>query len=370
MFAMPGLPAPIVPRAQRRGLWRRLALVCAVAPLIAIVHWTLQPGPTRSGFDVALVYAFAISVLTWLGIDFARFALRLPLRAAAPGYWPPPRRAALLIVAGVAAGYLVGITLGDLYAGRAIGARWQGDAGRSTGLVLSSVAISVAFIVFFIQQGRSQALRRQARDAQLRLLQSQLEPHMLFNTLANLRVLIALDPPRAQAMLDRLIGFLRATLDASRSDSGTLAAEFDRIADYLALMQVRMGARLSVALDLPEALRDAAVPPLLLQPLVENAIRHGLEPHAAGGRVEVAARRDAGLLVLTVRDNGAGIGAMPAQRASPAAAAGSPCAGGYGLQHVREQLRALHGERAQLVLHAAHGGGTVAEINLPLDLEP
>ena len=139
----------------------------------------------------------------------------------------------------------------------------------------------------------AEAARRAAAENQLKLLESQLEPHMLFNTLANLRVLIGIDPPRAQAMLDRLIAFLRATLNASRSTLHPLATEFERIGDYLALMGMRMGPRLQSQLSLPDALRDVGVPPLLLQPLVENSIKHGLEPQIAGGRIEVdaAARR-------------------------------------------------------------------------------
>ena len=184
---------------------------------------------------------------------------------------------------------------------------------------------------------------------------------MLFNTLANLRVLIALDPPRAQAMLDRLIAFLRATLEASRSGAHPLSAEFARLADYLALMQVRMGARLEVGLDLPPALAALPVPPLLLQPLVENAIKHGLEPKVEGGRLEVSARREGGRLLLAVRDSGVGLGAAPREDGTR-----------FGLAQVRERLATLYGPAARLTLEpAADGeGGTLATIELPLDAAP
>jgi LytS/YehU family sensor histidine kinase len=205
-------------------------------------------------------------------------------------------------------------------------------------------------------RAEAEAARRAAAETQLKLLESQLEPHMLFNTLANLRVLIASDPARAQAMLDRLIAFLRATLGASRSTLHPLATEFERIADYLALMQVRMGTRLHTQLQLPPELQAAAVPPLLLQPLVENSIKHGLEPKVGGGRIEVSARRDGAMLELAVRDSGVGLD-------DGASAAGSS----FGLQQVRERLRALYGERASLTLQAAAGGGTLALIRLPLN---
>ena len=206
---------------------------------------------------------------------------------------------------------------------------------------------------------------------------------MLFNTLANLRVLITLDPPRAQAMLDRLIGYLRATLGASRSTLHPLSAEFDRLTDYLALMALRMGPRLQVTLDLPAALRDLPVPPLLLQPLVENSIRHGLEPKLEGGRIEVRAEQRGVRLLLTVRDTGLGLPAGPpwmAGTSCPGATgrtghspglsdpSASHYASHYGSQHVAARLATLYGEQATFTLAPAAGaeGGTLAELDLPL----
>ena len=208
----------------------------------------------------------------------------------------------------------------------------------------------------------AEAAQRQAAEHQLRLLQSQLEPHMLFNTLANLRVLIGLDVAQAQAMLDRLIAYLRATLNASRLSSHPLATEFERLSDYLALMAVRMGPRLRVQLDLPAALRELPVPPLLLQPLVENAIKHGLEPHVQGGQVTVTARTEGSVLVLTVRDTGAGM------RLPESSVPGTQ----FGLAQVRERLATLHGELASLTLQPASDeqGGTLASIRLPLTAPP
>jgi LytS/YehU family sensor histidine kinase len=217
-------------------------------------------------------------------------------------------------------------------------------------------------VYFFHSRARLALLRedagraaRAATEAQLRLLQSQLEPHMLFNTLANLRVLIGSDPPRAQMMLDRLIGFLRATLAASRRSEHTLAEEFERLADYLSLMTVRMGARLQVEFHLPDELRSANVPTLLLQPLVENSIRHGLEPEIHGGRVAVRAHGDGDALVLTVSDTGTGL------------AEGAPPAGsGFGLKQVRERLANVYGDRASLRIESGDGGGTRVSVRLPL----
>lgn len=183
---------------------------------------------------------------------------------------------------------------------------------------------------------------------------------MLFNTLANLRALITLDPPRAQAMLDHLIAYLRATLSASRTPSGpghTLTDEFARLQDYLALMAIRMGPRLQFQLDLPEALRSHAVPPLLLQPLVENSIQHGLEPKLEGGSIRITASKAQGVLCLEVLDTGLGIGpgTHPPEQGH-----------GFGLQQVRERLASAFAGQAGLELQSPPAGGTRARITLPL----
>lgn len=230
-------------------------------------------------------------------------------------------------------------------------------------LLLSVLATVISVAVISTMErlhqanAQAQAAQRQAAENQLRLLQSQLEPHMLFNTLANLRVLIGLDTAQAQAMLDRLIAFLRATLNASRTTAHPLETEFERLADYLALMAIRMGPRLNSTLDLPDALRQVPVPPLLLQPLVENAIKHGLEPHVQGGRVEVRARQEGAGLVLTVRDTGAGLREGTVVQGT-----------GFGLSQIRERLATLHGTQASLVLQAEPDaeGGTLATIRLPI----
>ncbi|HEY2187287.1 MAG TPA: ATP-binding protein, partial [Caldimonas sp.] len=162
------------------------------------------------------------------------------------------------------------------------------------------------------------------------------------------------------AMLDRLIAFLRASLAGSRSDSQSLAAEFARLRDYLALMEVRMGDRLATRFTLPTTLVSAQIPPLLLQPIVENSIRHGLEPQREGGRIEIVAARDGDALVVTVRDTGAG-----ATDVTPTVG------GGFGLDHVRERLATLYGSAASFDLAPATdgGGGMVATVRLPLATE-
>ena len=236
-----------------------------------------------------------------------------------------------------------------------------------------SVAITVVAgtvaSYYFHARGRAAALaarisaaERDATEAKLKLLETQLEPHMLFNTLANLRALIASDPPRAVAMLDHLNSYLRVTLTGSRALAHPLSAEFDRLGDYLELMSVRMGDRLQYTLDLPDELRDVPVPPLMLQPLVENSIRHGLEPKVDGGEITVRAWRDDAAsssqeqrLRIEIRDTGVGIDAnLP------------PQSGGFGLTQVRERLHTVYGSRGTLALGDVPGGGTCATVRIPL----
>ena len=184
-------------------------------------------------------------------------------------------------------------------------------------------------------------------------MQAQIEPHFLFNTLANLDALIGIDPARARAMLGHLNDYLRAALAAARKARNTLAGEFALLEGYLQIIGVRMGPRLSFSLDLPEALRNTEVPPMLLQPLVENAIKHGLEPKIEGGRVEIRARAESGRLAIAIADTGIGLGNI--------ASAGT----GLGLAHVRERLAAVYGGGATLEVGARAGGGVNVTLSIP-----
>ncbi len=205
------------------------------------------------------------------------------------------------------------------------------------------------------EKAHTAAVEKQAIQAQLQLLQAQIEPHMLFNTLANLQGLIAIDPPRAQYMLDQLIHYLRASLTSARAEKTTLAHEFELMQAYLELMSVRMGARLAYKLLLPPELSKVNVPPMLLQPLVENAIKHGLEAKIEGGRIDVQARSENGTLVISVADDGLGLDPEGANHGTQ-----------IGLANVRERLHALYDGRASFSLQANMPQGAVATITLPV----
>jgi two-component sensor histidine kinase len=203
------------------------------------------------------------------------------------------------------------------------------------------------------------ALRAEKQLADLRLgvLQSQVEPHFLFNTLAALRSLLRSDPARAEAMLDALVDYLRATIPKLRADAGSvdtsLAGQVELCRRYLELMQLRMGDRLQFRIDLPQALAPLSFPPLLLISLVENAIKHGLEPKAGVGTLELQASTDGDQLQVSVSDDGVGL--------KPG------LGGGLGLANIRAQLATRFAGRAAFAIgHRASGPGVVASIRVPL----
>jgi hypothetical protein len=321
-------------------------------------------------FRSTLIHSVCIAVICWFTIDSGRLlAARWVYRDAAPGaplgehQWPGWPWMAGIVLVGTIVGFSAGSSIADWLTGRESPGYLRGSLSEGVSLLMLSLIPGLAITYWFYSReaiatkdAAVQTAQRRAAEHQLKLLESQLEPHMLFNTLANLRVLIGTDPARAQAMLDQLIAFLRATLSGSRAAQHPLSAEFARLKDYLALMQIRMGDRLGSHFELPEGLADVPVPPLLLQPLVENCIRHGLEPAVAGGRIDVSAAREGGVLVLRVRDTGAGL--------SDAASDGTK----FGLLQVRERLATLFGARASLTLQPAADaeGGTLATIRLPL----
>ena len=335
----------------------RHGLITAVFCCIIATALSLT-GHGNGSWSDHLVYSLSIGLISWFCID----AGRLVLSGHNEILWPHGLRGIALVATGVTIGFVAGNLIGDAWMG-APTFDFLEFAGHklATGAVIT-IAASVGVCYFFFSLGKSKHMQsqldlaqRDATEARLRLLETQLEPHMLFNTLANLRVLIPVDPPRAVAMLDRLNSYLRMTLNGSRALAHPLSAEFDRLGDYLELMSVRMGERLRYTLDLPDELRDLPVPPLLLQPLVENSIRHGLEPKVEGGEIIVRARRDAGRLVIDVSDTGVGLdAALPSE--------GS----GFGLGQVRERLATVYGAQGQVRLAAAPAGGTCATLSFPL----
>ena len=292
-----------------------------------------------------LIYAAFYLVCTWFGerrlrtMPFKRRRLlfsMLPLVVTAFG-WP----------LGVT---LAGGDFSNMFAG-------GGDSNRTARTVLMFFLIALIFNAIFANKARAIEAERRETEARLQLLQAQIEPHFLFNTLAGVISLIDFEPAKAKTTLQAFTDYLRSSMGNLRNDRNPLDQELEMVENYLRVAQARMEDRLSYRIDADAATRAVAVPPLLLQPLVENAVLHGLEPALAGGHVEIAARLEAGMLVLRVTDDGRGLDAPP----RPGKRAGN----GLALANIRARLESIYGGAAQLDLIAGTPG-TVAVLKLPL----
>ncbi|HTV79786.1 MAG TPA: histidine kinase [Steroidobacteraceae bacterium] len=229
------------------------------------------------------------------------------------------------------------------------------------------VAMTLLLIICLYRdsvRGASEILLRERIDnatldaavgrSRLELLRSQLEPHFLFNTLANVRTLARIDRHAAAAMLGDLMWYLRAALPRMRQETATLAEEMHSVEAYLRIHRIRMGRRLEYEMSLPQELEAVPVPTMMLLTLVENAVKHGINPSVSGGCIAVSAARRDSTLVLIVADSGRGMSADPMQ--------GS----GTGLTNLRLRLRMLYGASASIELSRARPRGVVAAISLPL----
>ncbi|MGH7806237.1 MAG: sensor histidine kinase [Candidatus Binatia bacterium] len=193
-------------------------------------------------------------------------------------------------------------------------------------------------------------------QAQLHALQMQLNPHFLFNTLNAISALMHRDVEAADRMIARLSELLRLTLEGGRAHEVRLAAELEFLSGYLDIERARFGDRLSIRLDVDEEALDAWVPSLILQPLVENAIRHGIQPRPGAGRVDLRARREDGMLRVEIEDDGRGL----AENAED----------GVGLSNTRARLRHLYGERHEFDLRNAPHGGVCVRLGIPFRRDP
>jgi len=202
----------------------------------------------------------------------------------------------------------------------------------------------------------SEQLKRQVVEARMAAMQAQVEPHFLFNTLASIDHLIETDPPRASTMQKNLIALLRASMPSMRESNPTqhvLGREMAVIRPYLEILKVRMEDRLQATINVPEGLLSAEFPPMMIQSLVENAIKHGLEPKAEGGTLTVSAEIVHGRLAVTVADTGLGFG-----RADTAGT-------GIGLANIRERLKLLYGDKASMVVADNLPSGTIVTLTVP-----
>jgi signal transduction histidine kinase len=343
-------------RPPRPAGARWAVLLAGVGAFNALIALFLTAIGFGGSLGVNMLFSQCIGLSVFLALQLGRRdALTPAVRAAAAG-------------ASIAAGALVGTSLAM---GLVILAGVEPPAGRAVpALYLQAVLIGLLFgalaSYFFLsreklaetkanlqqEQLRHLQAQKAAVEVQLKLLQAQTEPHFLFNTLAHVQALLDSRPEQAKAMLENLNGYLRQSLLHARREHSTLGAELDLLEAYLKILRVRMGERLRCEFDVPAELRALALAPMLLQPLVENAVKHGLEPKIEGGELRVRARAEGEALLIEVADSGLGF-------------AGGGSGSGVGLANLRERLAALYGDAAALELEERTPCGVIARLRLP-----
>ena len=223
--------------------------------------------------------------------------------------------------------------------------------GLLCGSIISYIFISLGTITD--EKMKRLEAEKQALESELKLLQSQIEPHFLFNTLTTVISLIDSAPARARGMLEAFTAFLRASYLTARDRTVPLSRELDLVKNYLDVLELRMGDRLRYRIEVPDDLREFPLPPLLIQPLVENAVKHGLEPAKAGGAVLVRATREQDRVRITVADTGLGISEKSEEQ-------------GIGLDNVRKRIHLAYGDRGGLTIGENTPNGALVTIELPL----
>lgn len=340
-------------RAGFRFSWTTLLLIVAIDTGVALLLWSGE----RDGrpFWQPLV----TTQLTGLSIAYC-------LNVAAPWNHDTPLRR---VTIATLVGSLIGLALVIVVKGYSL-EHIRSEPMSFVFNVVAAFLIGLAIsLMFYVKRREARAaaalhkaeaerhlLSKQAVEAELKLMQAQVEPHFLFNTLASVQYLTETDPKQASALLGHLIDYLRAALPQLRARSSTLAREVSLAEAYLNILAMRLGARLRFAIDVPGELRDHPFPPNLVISLVENAIKHGIEPSADGGTVTLTASHAGDSIVVTVSDTGCGT--------SSAAAGGQ---GGVGLANVRERLAALYGARGRFSLEAVAPQGMRATLSLPYE---
>lgn len=337
-----------------------LALALGLMTLAAIFGTVEWPGWWWASLLPAIGICLCILHAVFGVLRLSEKYLPAPL-VARMSDWRDLRAAAVLgalASGGIVLGILVGFTFVPALVGFDLWASF-----RSPPVALVKIAAFLLFVMaanwaWWRSRLRRQQLQHEALDARLRLLQGQIEPHLLFNTLANVRSLMDYDPPRAKRMLETFSGYLREGLSQLRQADSTLGAELEMARSYLSLLQIRMEERLHFRIDATEEARAASIPTLMLQPLIENAIHHGLEPKLDGGSVLVSAVVAGGRLEVRVSDDGMGMDA-PSRRLRPGA--------GMALANLRSRLQTRFGVDASLTLRAGAAGGTEAVLELPME---
>ena len=271
----------------------------------------------------------------------------------------------LITFTGVICGSIMGLNIGFFILEKMFSITMNLPMKQMLQIMLSAIMFSGAALYFFISKTRLRlrnemieqerikrmALEKESLSANLRMLQAQIEPHFLFNTLSNIVSLIDTQPAKGKSMLLDLTKYLRTSLSRTLPKKTTLDQEIEMIQAYLNIQKIRMDERLNFIIDVPENLRQLSFPPMLLQPLVENAIKHGLEPKVEGGKILISAAEENSLMRIEVADTGMGFSDLNKS--------------GVGIANVRERLALLYGEKGRLMIEENKPHGVRATIEVP-----
>jgi signal transduction histidine kinase len=349
--------------AVKRHPWRYLLMLCGIWLLaatliklaIAKIGW---PGALMFGALMVGALGFALASV-WFGASQHKVTIKSVAVVAALSLLGA-------ITGGIIARLAAGGGLDNMLVGFVRAAPQILIGGLVAGLVTAALMVSIAQLrrrqlqrqnLELERQAAAERMGRQLADAKLKLMQAQVEPHFLFNTLASVQQLAEGRAPEAAVMTSQLITFLRAGLASLREDSTTLAREFAAIGAYLDIMKTRLPGRFDTTLELPDEIGALTLPPAMLISLVENSIKHGIEPCTDFAHLTVRATADERTLTLVVSDTGIG----PNTRNS---------GGGVGLDNIRQRLRILHGGAAHLSVRANSPRGFHATITLPRTAPP
>ena len=334
-----------------RFSWPLFLVILLVNTGIAAVYWIEDPRPFWH--PLLTVQCYGLSIAYCVNVA-APWASRRPLR-----------RLSIAIAIGAVIGAVLTILLKG-YSVAYVVDHQKTFALNYVAAFLNGLFVSLFFLLRYRERRAAEALHdaeakrhlleKQSIETELKLMQAQVEPHFLFNTLASVQYLTETDPPQATRLLGHLLAYLRAALPQLRTARTTLGQEIDLVTAYLSILRMRMGERLAFTVDVPDGLRAHPFPPVLLISVVENAVTHGLEPMAEGGTLRIEARKDDSRLVVAVVDTGRGL-----------TGATSHPGQGVGLANVRERLAALFGPRGRFTLEELPPHGARARIEIPVE---
>lgn len=331
------------------------AIVVLLAGLLATTNFA-------DDFLTNMVVGFSVAVAMFVIVTLVMRAFRFRTQIV---------RMAVAAVS-LLAGAMVGFVIGVMASGKGI---TEYVLPRMNAIIIIFVLVEmIGFLIWYViysqermdraaakiqrEQIQRLTIEKQMAETNLKLLQAQIEPHFLFNTLSVIITLIETDPEKSRRMLEDLTGYLRISLCKTREEVTTLGQEIDMVTAYLNIFKIRMGNRLNFTIEVPDHLKDSPLPPMLLQPIVENAILHGLEPKIEGGDIHVRAARSGSRLILEVADSGM---AFDSEKTS-----GGHKGYGIGLSNIRERLDVIYRGKAALFLQPNLPSGLKVLIEVPV----